>query len=204
MKRISLRTIVVLAVCLAIALATTAGVLATRPATAQLQSLGGGLPRAGPASAGFSSAGLVAEALPSTPAVVTGTVTHDVVYRERAFPMGKGTLNTSQVLTIQLLDLTASDEAPVLLAEEIIYIAGGPPPYEFTIRPDPAVIRPDGVYALTAVISVDGRAMFEAWIGPVALQPAVPAQLVLVLTAVDLARSTGLPAGISRLARFSY
>lgn len=204
MKRVSLRTMVVLLVCLVVVLVTTAGVLATRPATAQRQSLGGGLPRAGPASASISSAGLASVALPSATAVVTGTVTHGVVYRERAFPMGKGNLNTSQVLTIRLMDLTDSDAAPVLLGEEIIYIAGGPPPYEFTMRPDPGVIRPDGVYALTAVISVDGRAMFEAWTGPVALQPAVPAQLVLVLTAVDLAKSTGLPAGISHLARFSY
>ncbi len=184
MNRISLRVFQMLGVCLLIATVTTACVLAVRPVITSLSYVGAALPE------------------PSTS--VVGTVTYETAYRERAFPMSKSMSNTRQMLMIQLVDLSATTGPPVVMGQEIIYLVGGSPPYEFAIDYDLAAIRSEGVYAVRAELTMEGRALFESPAQPVLLQVNTPAKVVLVLKAVDLQRSTGMPIGIERLARFSY
>ena len=88
--------------------------------------------------------------VPSKTAVLAGTVG----YREKiALPPGA-------VIEVQLLEITAAEAPPVVIAEERDPLGARQVPVPFELRYDPAAIDAKGRYRVSARILIDGRAQF--------------------------------------------
>lgn len=184
MSRISLRMFRMLDMCLLVALFAIASALALGPAITSPSKVGAAL------SAPFPN--------------VVGTVAHETAHRARALRTGTSTRNTSQALMIQLLDTSAPAGTLAVLRQRVVHVAGGLAPYHFTIDYDHDDTKPEATYAVRATLAMDGRILLESPIEPVLLQTNAPTRVMLVLRAVDLPGLVEMPAGVERLARFSY
>ena len=87
----------------------------------------------------------------ATGARVTGTVS----YRERL------ALLPGAVIKLQLADVSRADALAVVIGEQIIRTDGNQVPFRFEIPYDPAVIKPQNTYAVSARLEdANGRLRF--------------------------------------------
>lgn len=87
----------------------------------------------------------------STTAQVTGTVS----YRERL------ALLPGVVVKVQLADVSRADAKAIVIGEQVITTDGNQPPFRFALPYDPAMIKPQNTYAVSARLEdADGRLRF--------------------------------------------
>ena len=85
------------------------------------------------------------------PVVLRGTVTYTAL---TALPAGS-------VITVQLLNVSIADAPAAILGKHTITTTGQNVPIPFAITYDRALVKPNGVYAATATITINGRVAFR-------------------------------------------
>ena len=83
--------------------------------------------------------------------MLRGTVTYTA---RTALPPGS-------VISVQLLNVSIADAPATILGKQTITTSGQNVPIPFAITYDRALIKPNGVYAATATITIDGRVAFR-------------------------------------------
>lgn len=86
--------------------------------------------------------------------VAMATVSGEVSYLARIAMPPKNTL------TVRLQDVSRADAPAVDLGKQVITDAAGVP-VAFAVRYNPAEVRPEGVYVISATLEADGRVMFR-------------------------------------------
>lgn len=86
--------------------------------------------------------------------IAMATVSGEVGYMARIAMPPKSTL------TVRLQDVSRADAPAVELGKQIVTDAAGVP-VAFAVRYNPAEVRPEGVYVISATLEADGRVMFR-------------------------------------------
>jgi putative lipoprotein len=86
--------------------------------------------------------------------IAMATVSGEVSYLARIAMPPKSTL------TVRLQDVSRADAPAVDLGKQVITDAAGVP-VAFAVRYNPAEVRPEGVYVISATLEADGRVMFR-------------------------------------------
>jgi putative lipoprotein len=112
----------------------------------------------------------------ATSARVTGTVG----FRERL------ALLPGVVVTVQLVDVSRADAPAIVIGEQVITTDGNQPPFRFVLTYDPAAIKPQNTYAVSARIQdKDGRLRFISDQRYAVITRGAPTHVDIVLRAVS-------------------
>lgn len=94
-------------------------------------------------------------AVPSDSGATAARVTGTVSYRERL------ALLPGVVVKVQLADVSRADAAAIVIGEQVITTDGNQPPFRFALPYDPAAIKPQSTYAVSARMEdANGRLRF--------------------------------------------